>query len=284
MTISPPSAERGQQLLQRLEQFTTRNDGQVAVARRLLADHPDLPLFGFAISRTIEPEPGKPAHSLILCVGEYNTDAITAWASALGAELVIDGARHTLSTAIDGIGIWASAVVHDDVYDIEGSVFTPTPDDVTCTYRGLLVTSLGEDGTLLIVGHPPARDVLAATSAYYRGTCGQRLRPFGGNNLADSIGRSWGRFIAYPNRRDWQLQPCWENTPGAMPVTWMYTEEGATQDLGDVEHCPTCGRPSRGLAYSPMNGQRVHVCPSPACRHQWPVTDSPSLTSSKEHS
>lgn len=283
MTISPPAAEHGQRLLEQLERFTTRDDGQVAVGRRLLADHPDLPLFGFAISHSIEPEPGKPEHSLILRVGEYNTDAITAWASALGTELVIDGARHTLTTAIDGIGIWATAIVHDDDYDIDGAVFTPTDDDVSCIYRGLLVTCIGEDGALLIVGHPPARDVLAATSAYYRDTCGQRLRPFQGNDLADSIKRSWGRFIAYPTRSEWQLQPCWESTPGAMPVTWMYAEDGDTQDLGDVEHCPTCGRPSRGLAYDAVNGQRVHVCPSPTCRHQWPVTDSPSPTSTKEH-
>ncbi|MEU0390489.1 hypothetical protein [Streptomyces chartreusis] len=293
MTIRPPAAggvsngnahPASQRLLEQLERFTTRGDGQVAVGRRLLADHPDLPLFGFAISHSIEPEPGTPAHFLILRVGEHNTDAITAWAKALGAEPVIDGARHTLTAAIDGIGIWATATVPDDVYDVEQAVFTPTDADVTCSYRGLLVIELGEDGDLLFLGQPPLRDVLAATSAYYRDTCGQRLRPFEGHDLADSVARGWGRFVAYPTRSEWQLQTCSEDTPGAMPVTWMYAQDGDTQDLAAVvEHCPTCGRPSRGLAYDPVNGQRVHVCPSPTCRHQWPVADSPPPTSMKEH-
>src|SRR5262245_47994293 len=140
MTISPPAAEHGQRLLEQLERFTTRNDGQVAVGRRLLADHPDLPLFGFAISHSIEPEPGKTEHSPILHVGEHNTDAITAWATALDTEPVIDGARHTLTTTIDGIGIWATATAPDDAYDIEQAVFTPTDDDITCSYRGLMMT------------------------------------------------------------------------------------------------------------------------------------------------
>ncbi|WP_316779659.1 hypothetical protein [Streptomyces sasae] len=277
MTISPSTTEHGKRLLERLERFATRNDGQVAVARRLLADHPDLPLFGFMVSHSIEPEPGKPAHSLILQVGQYNTDAIAAWASALGTEPAIDGARHTLTAAINGIGIHATAVVYDALYDIEKAVFTPTADDVTCTYRGLLVTSLGDDGRLLIVGHPPARDVLIAASAFYRDTCGQRLRPFNGNDLADSIARTWGRFIAYPNRSEWQLQGCWETTPGAMPVTWVYTDEADTQDLADIAgHCPKCGRTSRGLGHHPVDWTRVYLCPSSACGHRWPVPDLPT--------
>jgi hypothetical protein len=292
MTISPSAAggvsngnahPASQRLLEQLERFTTRDDGQVAVGRRLLADRPDLPLFGFAISHSIEPEPGKPDHSLILRVGEHDTQAITAWAMALGTEPIIDGARHTLTTAIDGIGIWAAATVPEDEYDMDAAVFTPTSDDVTCTYRGLLVTEIGEDGDLLIVGHPPVRDVLAATSTYYRDTCGQRLRPFYGEDLADSVDRRWVRFVAYPNRREWQIRNASKDTPGALPATWMHAQNGHTQDLGDVEHCPNCGRPSRGLAYDSVNGQRVHVCPSPTCRHQWPVTGSPSPTSMKEH-
>ncbi|MBL1086817.1 hypothetical protein JK359_33470 [Streptomyces actinomycinicus] len=283
MTTSPPAAEHGQRLLEQLERFTTRDDSQAAVGRRLLADHPDLPLCGFAISHSIEPEPGKPEHSLILRVGEHNTDAIAAWAKALGAELVVDGARHRLTTVLDGIGIWASATIPEDEYDMDGAVFTPTGDDVSGTYRGLLVTEIGEDGDLLIIGHPPVRDVLAATSSYYRHICGQRLRPFDGRDLADSVARRWGRFIAYPTRREWQIRDASDDTPGALPITWMCAQDGDTQDIGDVEHCPTCGRPSRGLAYDPVNGQRVHLCPSPTCRHQWPVAESSSPTSMKEH-
>ncbi|MFE7359206.1 hypothetical protein ACFU8Q_40590 [Streptomyces sp. NPDC057543] len=61
-----------------------------------------------------------------------------------------------------------------------------------------------------------------------------------------------------------------QDTPGALPVTWMYA-----QDLGDPVHCPACGRPSRGLDYDRVTGQRVHLCPAPDCRHQWPIDDSP---------
>jgi hypothetical protein len=284
MTISPPATEHGQRLLEQLERLTTRDDRQVAVGRRLIADHPELPLFGFAISHSIEPEPGKPEHSLILQVGEHDTDAITAWAKALGTEPVINGARHTLTTAIDGIGIWATATVGEDAYDMDQAVFTPTSDDVTSTSRGLLVTELGEDGDLLLVGHPPVREVLAVTSAYYRDTCGQRLRPLDGYDLADSIDRRWARFVAYPNRTEWQIRSVSEGTPGAVPVTWMHAQDGDTQDLAShVERCPNCRRPSRGLDYHPVDGHRVRVCPSPACRHRWPLTGDSPNPSVKEH-
>ena len=118
---------------------------------------------------------------------------------------------------------------------------------------------------------------------YYRDTCGQRLRPFDGHDLADSITYGWGRFVAYPTRTDWRFRSASQDTPGALPVTWMYAQEGDTQDLSDPVHCPACGRSSRGLDYDHVTGQRVHVCPSPACRHQWPVADSPSPAAAEHH-
>ncbi|MFJ2007933.1 hypothetical protein [Streptomyces chartreusis] len=283
MPISPATAHHRQRLIEQLERFTTRDDSQVAVGRRLLDDHPDLPLHGFGIAHSMEPELGEPHHLLIVLVGEHNTHAITAWGSALGTEPVIDGARHTLTTVLDGIGIWATATIPEDDYDMNQAVFTPTIDDVSGTYRGLLVTWIGEDGDLLIVGHPPARDVLSAASYYYRNACGQRLRPYNGRDLADSIDRRWGRFVAYPTRTEWQLRDAAEDTPGAVPVTWMHAQEGDTQDLSSVvARCPSCQRPSRSLDYDPVEGHRVHMCPSPACRHRWPLSDSPA-SSLKEH-
>ncbi|MER5200488.1 hypothetical protein ACWD3J_44255 [Streptomyces sp. NPDC002755] len=275
MPISSPAPERAQHLLAQLERFGSRENGQLAVGRRLLADHPELPLTGFAISHSMCPEPGRPRHSLILRVGEHDTAGITAWAHALGTEPVIDGARYRLDTALDGIGIWGSATIPEDAYDMDQAVFIPSGDDVSFTHRGLLVTEFGEDGDLLFLGHPPAREVLATTSAYYRHTCGQRLRPFDGHILADSITRGWCRFVAYPTRADWRIRTVPPDTPGALPVTWMYAQDGYTQDL-DFDRCPACGRPSRGLDYHPETGERVHGCPSPICRHQWPVVDTPS--------
>ncbi|MFC4506153.1 MULTISPECIES: hypothetical protein [Streptomyces] len=276
MPIGPPVPERAQLLLAQLERYGSRENGQLAIGRRLLQEHPDLPLTGFAISSSMCPEPGRPLHSLILRVGEHDTDGITAWARALGTEPVIDGARHRLDTVLDGIGIWGSATIPEADYDMDQAVFVPSGDDVSFTLRGLLVTEIGEDGDLLFSGHPPVREVLAATSAYYRHICGQRLRAFDGRDLADSIARGWCRFVAYPTRTDWRIRSASEDTPGALPVTWMYAQEGDTQDLGDPVHCPACGRSSRGLDYDHVTGQRVHLCPSPDCRHQWPVDDSPA--------
>ncbi|MGW1675650.1 hypothetical protein [Streptomyces sp. NPDC002324] len=276
MPISPPAPERTKHLLTQLERYGSRENGQLAVGRRLLEDHPDLPLTGFAISSSMCPEPGRPLHSLILRLGEHDTDGITAWAHALGTEPVIDGARYQLDTALDGIGIWASATTPEADYDTDAAVFVPTADDVSFTLRGLLVTEFGEDGDLVFVGHPPAREVLAVTSAYYRHICGQRLRAFDGHVLADSIIRGWGRFVAYPTRTDWRLRSVPQDTPGALPLTWMYAQEGDTQDLGTLVNCPACGRSSRGLDYHHETGQRVHLCPSPHCRHQWPVDDFPT--------
>jgi hypothetical protein len=228
----------------------------------------------------MRPEPGRLLHSLILRVGDHDTDGITAWARALGTEPVIDGARYRLDTAVDGIGIWASATLPEDVYDMEQAVFIPSGDDVSFTHRGLLVTEFGEDGDLLFIGHPPVREVLATTSAYYRDTCGQRLRPFDGHALA--ITRGWCRFVAYPTRTEWQIRSASEDTPGALPVTWMCAQDGHTQDLG-FDRGPDCGRPSRGLDYHSETGQRVHVCPSPDCRHQWPIADAPSSAAAEYH-
>lgn len=134
---------------------------------------------------------------------------------------------------------------------MDAAVFVPTVDDVSFTLRGLLVTELGEDGDLLFIGHPPAREVLAVTSAYYRHTCGQRLRAYGDHVLADSVTSGWGRFVAYPTREDWRFRSVPQDTPGALPVTWMYAQDGHTQDLSDPVHCPACRRPSRGLDYHP---------------------------------
>ncbi|MFE4823345.1 hypothetical protein ACFRFU_44560 [Streptomyces sp. NPDC056704] len=78
MPLSPPAPARARQLLAQLERYGSRENGQLAVGRRLLQDHPDLPLTGFAISRSICPEPGRPLHSLIPRVGEHDTDGITA--------------------------------------------------------------------------------------------------------------------------------------------------------------------------------------------------------------
>ncbi|MDQ1051917.1 hypothetical protein [Streptomyces sp. V4I2] len=283
MPLSPPAPERIQLLLAQLERYGSRENGQLAVGRRLLQEHPDLPLTGFAISSSMCPEPGRPLHSLILRVGEHDTDGITAWARALGTEPVIDGARYRLDTILDGIGIWGSATIPEDAYDMDQAVFVPSGDDVSFTHRGLLATEFGEDGDLLFSGHPPVREVLAATSVYYRHTCGQRLRPLDGHALADSITRGWCRFVAYPTRTDWRIRRASEDTPGALPVTWMYAQDGHTQDIGDPVRCPACARPSRGLDYHSETGQRVHVCPSPACRHQWPVDDAPSPAAAEQH-
>ncbi|MET8411079.1 hypothetical protein ABZV34_23755 [Streptomyces sp. NPDC005195] len=281
MPINPPAPERTQHVLAQLEQYASLQIGQLAAARRLLRQHPSLPLDSFGISSSITPEPGRPQHSLILRLGAHDTAGITAWARALDTEPLIDGARHRLNTALDDIGIWASATVPETEYDMDQAAFTPTADDVTDTIGGLLVTDSGDDGDLLIIGHPPVRDVLAATSAYYRETCGLRLRAFDGHVLADNIHRDWGEFVAYLTRAEWRFNSVTEDAPSAVPVTWMYARDSHSQDIGAPAPCPACRRPGRGLDYHPQTGQRIHLCPSPLCGHQWPVDTfgaSPNLT------
>lgn len=47
-------------------------------------------------------------------------------------------------------------------------------------------------------------------------------------------------------------------TPRRPPVTWMYAQDGHTQDLG-FDRCPACGRPSRGLDYHLRPGARTRL-------------------------
>ncbi|MCX4579846.1 hypothetical protein OHB41_43100 [Streptomyces sp. NBC_01571] len=107
MPMNPPAPERTQQLLAQLERYASLQTGQLAAARRLLREHPSLPLSGFGISSSVFPKPGRPLHSLILHIGAHDTDGVTAWARALGTEPLIDGARDRLDTVLDGTGIWA---------------------------------------------------------------------------------------------------------------------------------------------------------------------------------
>lgn len=104
MPVNPPAPERAQRIPAQLEQYGSRDNGQLAVGRQLLEDHPGLPLVGFVIASSIRPAPGHPLHSLILCVGEHDTNGITAWARALGTEPVIDGASWTPPWTASGAG------------------------------------------------------------------------------------------------------------------------------------------------------------------------------------
>ncbi|MFF2520385.1 hypothetical protein [Streptomyces sp. NPDC058086] len=212
MPLSPPAPERAQQLLAQLERYGSHENGKLAVGRRLLQDHPDLPLTGLAISRSTCPEPGRPLHSLILRVGEHDTDGITAWARALGTEPVIDGAR--------------------------------------CRHPGRHERLLPRH---LRPASAPVRWPRPRRQHHARLGPVRRLSHL--HRMADSQ-----RF---------------GGSPGTLPVIWMYAQDGHTQDFGSLDRCPACERPSRGLDYHPETRQRVHACPFPACRHQWPVTDTP---------
>ncbi|MCX4579845.1 hypothetical protein OHB41_43095 [Streptomyces sp. NBC_01571] len=110
--------------------------------------------------------------------------------------------------------------------------------------------------------------------------CGSRLRPFDGRVLADNITRDWGQFVAYPTRKEWRLRSVPKDTPGALPLTWMYASDAHTQGIGNPVRCPACRHPSRGLDYARKTGQRVHLCPAPVCGHRWTVDDSPTSSDS----
>ncbi|WP_143669661.1 MULTISPECIES: hypothetical protein [unclassified Streptomyces] len=59
MPLSPPAPARAQQLLAQLERYGSRENGQLAVGRRLLQDHPDLPVTGFDLPQHL-PRAGPP--------------------------------------------------------------------------------------------------------------------------------------------------------------------------------------------------------------------------------
>lgn len=103
--------------------------------------------------------------------------------------------------------------------------FTPTASDMEATCYGIPVSTYGEDGNMLGLGHHTARHALAAFNKHARTYLG--LTNFADDRNAqlddwiDEIHRTWVTF----HRGDpgsnwtWEARPAKENAPGAVAIT-----------------------------------------------------------------
>ncbi|CAM5678476.1 hypothetical protein [Streptomyces mordarskii] len=254
--------------------------GVAELAEHLMAAHPELPCADLHMSWAIRPAPGQPTHSLNVVLTDGDTAAVATWATTLDAKMTVDGARHTLNTTINGVGLRASAVVPEDQYPMDAAAFTPTEADFGLTLHGVPLIELGDEGGLLMaLGHVPARQFAAAVSAWPRAMYGMRYRPDPPTSTPDlppAPEYLWGRGEAYPTRSECRFTPCDADAPGAVPVTQLVVEDVTVEDRAVLEHCPACGRASRSTRDRWLPGRTDHTGPvhtCSRCQQQWPALD-----------
>ncbi|MFF3863671.1 hypothetical protein [Streptomyces sp. NPDC002209] len=143
---------------------------------------------------------------------------------------------------------------------------------------GIPVVAIEEDcGTLLMLGHPGARSILAATSAQYRRVYGQRILP--GSELEDlvpfGVTKTWARAVPGGDSCPWHTELTSPEAMHALPVTLVSVDWLETEDMAVQEECPACGRASRtsDTAISPGRAgySRVRTCRH--CQTRWPSAD-----------
>ncbi|WP_407842071.1 hypothetical protein ACE1OC_42730 (plasmid) [Streptomyces sp. DSM 116496] len=152
-----------------------------------------------------------------------------------------------------------------------------TADGFTTLY-GVPVVAIGEDGgTLLMLGHPDERSILAVTSAQYRTVYGQCIRP--GSELNDLIAfgvkRAWARAVPATDG-PWSTELTQPDRKHALPVTFVSVEWLEATDVAVQEQCPACGRASRTSEIASSSG-RAGYSPVRACRYclaRWPSADA----------
>lgn len=112
------------------------------------------------------------------------------------------------------------------------TLLAPDAIEIEGTHYGIPVSTYGEDGDMLAIGHHDPRRALAAFNRHSRRFLGlvnildDRCADAGdvGNLLADLIPR-WGLFrLPRPELEEdpdyvWVMEECTADTPGAMPVT-----------------------------------------------------------------
>ncbi|MGW5690288.1 hypothetical protein ACWEWX_04760 [Streptomyces asiaticus] len=104
--------------------------------------------------------------------------------------------------------------------------FTPTANDMEAVHNGILVTSYGEDGNMLAIGHHDPHQVLDAFN--------HLAHAYGLDNVADdpnanmddwrdAIRHGWLTFHRGEPNSDlvWEGKPATEDTPGAVAVTLL---------------------------------------------------------------
>ena len=276
MTSTAPAAADA---VERLRRSPRTDPGVAALAERLLTANPGLPLTNVFASTVVDPGPDQPAAILHVDVRAGDTEAVAAWAAAVGAQVQADGAIRYLDTVIDGIGLYISTVIPEDQYQVE--VFAPTPDDFPALLHGVHLAELGEDegGLLVALGHLPARRFLAAVSAWPRVMYGMRYvprDPLREDHPLRAPQHAWARGEAYPTRSEPRFVWCAPDSPGAVPITHLSVDVHGleSEDRAPLARCPVCRRASRSTTYGWLPGGYdatgpVHTCSR--CGHRWPA-------------
>ena len=105
--------------------------------------------------------------------------------------------------------------------------FTPSADDMEATHYGIPVSTYGEDGNMLALGHHEPRRAFAAFNKHARTALG--FANFADDRDAhlddwiDGVSHTWLTFHRGDPNGDWAWEgkPATENTTGAVPVTFL---------------------------------------------------------------
>lgn len=109
----------------------------------------------------------------------------------------------------------------------ETTFFTPTAEDMEATYYGIPVSSYGEDGNMLALGHHTHRQAFAAFNKHARTAFG--FANFADDRQAhlddwiDGVRHAWLTFHRGDPNGDWAWEgkSATENAPGAVAVTFL---------------------------------------------------------------
>jgi hypothetical protein len=105
--------------------------------------------------------------------------------------------------------------------------FAPTANDMEAVHYGILVSTYGEDGNMLALGHHTPRQAFAAFNKHARTYLG--LANFADDRNAhlddwiDEIHHTWVTFHRSEPGADWtwEARPANQNTPGAVAITLL---------------------------------------------------------------
>ncbi|WP_062010299.1 hypothetical protein [Streptomyces hygroscopicus] len=161
--------------------------------------------------------------------------------------------------------------------DIDRQPFSLSLAPGFTSFYGVPVVAVGEDcGTLIMLGQPDERTILAAVTAHFRVIYGQRILPGPEvNTLLREVRRTWARAVPGGGYCLWHTEETDPHALHAQSITLVEADWLEVEDLAVQEECPACGRASRSseLHLSPgrHGWSQVHRCGH--CATQWPCAD-----------